>query len=108
MKETDLTTYKPISRFATVITITSLLEAFAVCILGIVLSIAEFWWMFIPLYIGGGIGIVIFYASGMLIASYVSNVYEIKESINAIATKEQPKQAITLKKVNSDNIEKDI
>lgn len=108
MKETDLTSYEPISRFATVIKIISALEVFALFILGIILSIVEFWWIFIPIYIGGGIGIAVFYTVGILIASYVSNVYEIKESIQAIATKKYPQQTVTLKKVDSDNIDNNI
>lgn len=83
MKEIDLTSYDSVSHFAIAVGIVSAIDTVAVFIAGIVASVMYFWWLFIPAYVLGGGLIALQYTGGMLIASYVSHIWEIKKSIKS-------------------------
>lgn len=107
MKEIDLGSYDAISHFAIIIQVIAAIETVAVFILGIILSIEEYWWVFIPTYGCGAIVISTFYTIGMLFASYAGNICKIKESLQIIAGKSHPQETNIFKNMNKNvNIEK--
>lgn len=100
MKEIDLGSYDAISHFAIIIQVIAAIETVAVFILGILLSIIEYWWIFIPTYGCGAIVISTFYTIGMLFASYAGNICKIKESLQIIAGKSHPQETNIFKNMN--------
>lgn len=92
MKEIDLTSYDSISHFAIAVGIVSTIDTVAVFIAGIVASVMYSWWVFIPVYVGGGGLIALQYTGGMLIASYVSHIWEIKRALKANSATNQTQQ----------------
>ncbi len=107
MKEIDLGSYDAISHFAIIIQVIAAIETVAVIILGIILSIEEYWWVFIPTYGCGAIIISTFYTIGMLFASYAGNICKIKESLQIIAGKSHPQETNIFKNMNRTvNVEK--
>ncbi len=100
MKEIDLCSYDAISRFAIIIQVIAAIETVAVFILGIILSVVEYWWAFIPTYGCGAMLISTFYTIGMLFASYAGNICKIKESLQIIAGKSHPQETNIFKNMN--------
>ncbi len=103
MKEIDLTTYDPISHFAIAVGIATALHTIAVFIVGIIVSIWYSWWLFIPIYILGGALIALEYTGGMLLASYVSHVWEIKRKINSTSSTSHLQATNIFKNANKNN-----
>lgn len=103
MKEIDLTSYDSISHFAIAVGIVSTIDTVAVFIAGIVASVMSSWWVFIPVYVGGGGLIALQYTGGMLIASYVSHIWEIKKVLKANSATNQTQQPDIFNNVKNNN-----
>lgn len=107
MKEIDLTTYDPISHFAIAVGIAAALHTIVVFIAGIIFSILYEWWLFILIYMFGGALIALEYTGGMLLASYVSNVWEIKRKISSTTSTNHTQETNIFKNMNKNvNMEK--
>lgn len=103
MREIDLTSYDSVSHFAIAVGIVSAIDTVAVFIAGIVASVMYFWWLFIPVYVVGGGLIALQYTGGMLIASYVSHIWEIKKVLKANSATNQTQQPDIFNNVKNNN-----